>query len=1057
MQNYDASALRYNNNEPVNLTNCDKEPIHIIGSVQDQGFLIVLDNNSNISNSSTNVERFLGYSWKDLIGKPIQHVFPSFNDNHDTLRDFGASEMYQFKETMTDAQKADGSMESFHVCCHINSDNLIIIEAEPLIEENFAQDYSERIANLFKIFSETQDLYAVLDLVAGEVKEVGGYSRVMIYEFDREYQGRVIIEKTEMESRFLGLHFPSTDIPVQARRLFVKNRFRLLEDVNTVPSLVLPQNRHIDQTYCLLRSSSPIHIQYLNNMGVRGSLTISIVIGREKRLWGMIVSHNYHHRKNITFAQRKYCDMLGKVLSIQVENILQRREMAQRINLESKLSVVRDQLADVDITNNSWEDSICPLLPNLAELLECDGALLNIKGKTYKFGQVGSASEQIRQWIMNNKRKDRYFVTESTVHDLGIECEDGFSCGILWMQLLDKEVSLSFYRNELIRSINWAGEPKKIDVSGVLNPRASFAQWKEIKKGRCIPWSPEQTDYALQIQAILTRFIFRWSAEKFRVDAERDREVKEKLLREQEVIKQSAMLHNNFLATVSHELRTPIHSILGNTERLLDFLGNEPDAQQACKMITSSSEHLLAIISDILDLTKLESNKLEITASAFDFYKKMESITDSFFSLAANKGLYVVALLPVGIPAIEADPIRLGQVILNFMSNAVKFTQIGGITLRVDLISRSEQQVELEFRVIDTGPGISEPDRIKLFERFFQLEGGRSRKFDGSGLGLAISKQLIHLMGGEVGVDSREGEGSTFWARVKLQLTATQAHQRPYESLPGYTEDSYIVVFEKRPFVRTFLTHQIKQWKCKVLYFLDLTPAHVIDCIQNYKTLKAVIIELNSTNSQQVQQALSMFKQSMPSLAMIVVDAIPASRFEGECDGVLRHPLNVIRLHELLTKSAPKKSIAPGARSGGEQRRKLRILLAEDNKSNQHIATSFLKSLNHEVDVVENGILAVRAVQSKFYDVVLMDIMMPVMDGITATVQIRSYEKLTGKHIIIMALTAVSESTLVDECLKSGMDMCLFKPFKKLELEKALITAEKLMLTPPASSPTPME
>lgn len=169
---------------------------------------------------------------------------------------------------------------------------------------------------------------------------------------------------------------------------------------------------------------------------------------------------------------------------------------------------------------------------------------------------------------------------------MNIEVEDGMCCGVLSIMLSESAKDYLFlFRNEIVRSMIWAGEPKKIDDNGVLNPRASFAQWKEIKKGKSLPWKPEEVDYATRLQSAIARYVDRWSAEKMRVDAEIEREQKEKLQREQEVIKQSALMHNNFLATISHELRTPIHSILGNTERLTDLLNNNTDAGQCIKMI----------------------------------------------------------------------------------------------------------------------------------------------------------------------------------------------------------------------------------------------------------------------------------------------------------------------------------------------------------------------------------------------------------------------------------------------------------------------------------------
>ena len=291
-------------------------------------------------------------------------------------------------------------------------------------------------------------------------------------------------------------------------------------------------------------------------------------------------------------------------------------------------------------------------------------------------------------------------------------------------------------------------------------------------------------------------------------------------------------------------------------------------------------------------------------------------------------------------------------------------------------------------------------------------------------------------MGGSVGVDSKQGEGSHFWFKTKLQILDSETRLYPYANISGYESSTMVVLFETRDYVKRFLYHYFHQWNCQVLFFTDIKPSSVVDVIRNCKTIKAAVFGLASTETNQVAQAISVLKSKVPGVLVIAVDTVPSAKLQGEHDGVLLHPLSFLQLYNLLC-GERKKPIA-SVSSDKPPLKRLQLLLAEDNKPNQYIATSFLKSLGHTVDIVDNGSLAVRAVQEKFYDAVLMDVMMPVMDGITATIQIRNYEKVTGRHIPIIALTAASESLLIEECMKCGMDSYLFKPFKKVDLETAL-------------------
>ncbi|PRP81765.1 multi-sensor hybrid histidine kinase [Planoprotostelium fungivorum] len=1038
----------------VTLNNCDKEPIHLIGQIQGHGFLIITDSELSVQHVSMNVIEYMGWQPREMIGKPLDKFLSPFPLTYDQVKSYT---QIQFKECDAEVQPKTKKQFPVHCCVHINREGLLLIECEMMMDDGF--EYGLHISRIFDSFSENGDLYSVLDTVADQIKTTTGYNRVLIYEFDEEYNGRVIVEKADTDTRFLNLHFPTTDIPIQARELFRKNRFRIIQDALKATSDITPKTRAIDISMCTLRAVSQMHVTYMKNMGVRASLTISILVGVEKRLWGLITCHHTGEPKNLSYSRRRYCALLGCLLSSQVEAILQRREVLKRLKMETEVSAAKESLVMLDMKCAPW-DTLYKLFPGWAKIMNC--VMLCTEDRSYAYGLTGKSVNQIVSWVRTHVKDADSFVCEC-IKDIGLTSEDGLCCGFMYIRLKDATYAgLYFFRNEYIKSIIWGGEPKTPDAQGNLNPRVSFSSYKEVMRGRSLRWDSIFVEYAIQIQSIMTRYLFRWKAERHRVDAEREREEVERLMRENEITRQAAVMHNNFLATVSHELRTPIHSILGNTERLIDAQKMNGEAKHACSMIRSSSEHLLAIISDILDLSKLESSRLDIHPIPFDFYKKMEGISQSLFAVAKNKGLYINLLIPIGVPLLMADATRVGQIILNYISNAVKFTTEGGITIKVEQIGRTKSSIDLNFSVMDTGMGINEDDKTKLFQRFSQLENGRARKYDGTGLGLSINKQLAGLMGGEVKVESEHGKGSTFSVKLSMAFVNGQSNMHPLSTISQIEKQSKVILFDSRPFVRDFIDWYNQQWNVDTIVVSSPEEAES----KFSSDTMAFIMSIAEADASTYKRLHEKLEKDFPEATSIVVESadMPLVDDLGTHVPILMQPMSPTAYHAMLTKSS--NHITPDEPGEHDRRAvirtdgsvtfeqestesedvgKLQLLMAEDNKINQMIAQTFLKSLGHAVKIVDNGDLAVRAAAEEKFDVILMDVMMPVMDGITATVNIRAAEaaKGDGDYTPIVALTAAGESSLREECIGSGMDDCLFKPFRKMDLQKMLVKVVK--------------
>ncbi|GJN71926.1 light-sensor Protein kinase [Purpureocillium lilacinum] len=626
---------------------------------------------------------------------------------------------------------------------------------------------------VFDIMSQVQEQLAsapnldtFLKILVGIVKELTGFHRVMIYQFDASFNGKVVTELVDTSQTidlYKGLHFPASDIPRQARELYKINKVRLLYDRDLETARIVCRTQEdletpLDMTHAYLRAMSPIHIKYLANMAVRSSMSISVNAFNE--LWGLIACHSYGpHGMRVSFPIRKMCRLVGDTASRNIE----------RLSYASRLQARK--LINTAPTDKNPSGYIIASSDDLLKLFDADFGLLSIKGETKIMGTIEHSQEALAMLEYLRMRKLTSVLTSQDIREdfPDLRYPPGFQviAGLLYVPLSVGGVDfIVFFRKGQVKEVKWAGNPYEKTVrqgtSGYLEPRTSFKTWHETVIGKCRDWNEEQVETAAVLCLVYGKFIEVW--------------------RQKEAAMQSSKLTRLLLANSAHEVRTPLNAIINYLEIALEG-SLDKETRENLARSHSASKSLIYVINDLLDLTKTEEGQNLIKDEIFDLTVCVQEATDPFYIDAKRKGIEYKVTSHPGLPRfVHGDGRRIRQVISNITANAIAHTDSGFVHVDLFVSDIRDGQAVIDIAVADSGAGMSPQQLDALFRDLEQVSyeeiepgntGDETNKPHDTrtlGLGLAIVARIVRNMDGQLRLKSEDGQGSRFVVQLPFLL-----------------------------------------------------------------------------------------------------------------------------------------------------------------------------------------------------------------------------------------------------------------------------------------------
>ncbi|MDM5179568.1 ATP-binding protein [Massilia sp. DJPM01] len=736
---------------PLDLSSCDKEPIRTPGSIQPHGFLLALSPALEVLQASDNLEAMIGTGAARAIGQPLEQVIGE-QASLQLRPEIDAAEIGQ--RPLYLCTLGIGPARHFDVLAHCY-DGLLILEFEA-VQRASAADFRHlhrQVGDFLLKVSDSATAQAMCELAAQEIRRVTGFGRVMVYRFDEEGHGHVMAEcRDEAYPSYLGQRFPASDIPRQARELYMLNRIRLIQDANYTPARLVPPLNPVsgaanDLSFAALRSVSPIHLQYMRDMGTLASMSVSLMV--KGRLWGLVSCHHTTPCA-LAFDKRTACEQLGQILAMCVESREDANELQFRLDVRR---VMVSMLAGLT-QSSDFIDNLSSVFPALLQFARAGGAAILFDDRLLTYGDTpgDAAIRELVGWLDLHCHGDVFHTDHLAAHYPPAAAFSGNAAGLLAMPVsrIHKHYLL-WFRPEVVRTVDWAGNPHaKAGAAPMaqLSPRTSFATWSETITGTSAPWHGGEIELAVEFRTALLGIALERAEQMAQLAEELGRANKEL---------------EAFSYSVSHDLRAPLRHIVGFSDLLLEpsASDNLEKRQRFLRNIKDSARLAGKLVDDLLSFSQMGRAALRPT-----LVQMGELVRSCIDKLSLDVGQRQVEWDIGPLPAMRADPTFVQLALYNLLSNALKFTsrkERAVITIRA-----SGDGPEWVLSIADNGAGFNMDYVHKLFGVFQRLH--RMEDFQGTGIGLANVRRIIERHGGRVWATGVPGEGATFYFSIPKEL-----------------------------------------------------------------------------------------------------------------------------------------------------------------------------------------------------------------------------------------------------------------------------------------------
>ncbi|MEH2434419.1 MAG: ATP-binding protein [Nostoc sp.] len=761
------------------LTNHDRKPIHTPGSIQPHGVLLALSTQLEILQVSNNTQEHLGKEPKDLFGKPLSYLLEA--QQIETVKQCLVKKIGSpnaFKVSISTLHR----QQNFDAIAH-RTEEAVILELEPTDSKSEVSflDFHALANEAIAKMQRTSNLIEFLHVVAQEVQKIIGFDRVMVYKFDQSGAGSVISEvKREDLSPYLGLHYPATDIPAQARELYTRCFLRFLPDLTTEPVELVPRenpttHQPLDLSYSLLRSFDWCCAEYHQNMGVKALLVISLI--QEQKLWGLISCHHLTP-KYISYEVLKMCEFLGQIVSSELAHKISYSEWNYKVKLKS---LQADFLESISQADNFIDALIKPEI-RLLDLVSASGAAVCLDNEITLVGATPNIHEvrALIEWA-DIQVNDNLFSTDSLpkLYREALIFKDTAS-GLLLLRISKvRRYYILWFRPEVIQTVNWAGNPNEsiqtqADGSLSLSPRKSFEQWQETVRLTSLPWETCEFESAIALSNAIVGIVLSKADELAKINLELERSNRELA---------------SFAYAASHDLKEPLRGIYNFSTVLLEDYAQvlDDDGIECLQTVVSLSVRMETLINALLRLSQL--GQAQLREQATDLNELVTQVIEVFRASRQDSGLVDIRI-PRPLPTVQCDRVLVNEVFSNLLGNAFKYNDKPEQWVEIGYFSQEEEQGAGSkgefsplppaprpcasfpcpipnpqspiFYIRDNGIGIPQHHLESIFRLFKRLHS-QEKYGGGAGAGLAIVKKIVELHNGQIWIESTVGVGSIFY------------------------------------------------------------------------------------------------------------------------------------------------------------------------------------------------------------------------------------------------------------------------------------------------------